>query len=319
MVVMSDALFLSAYPRSGSYPGDFELWKIDNAGGSETVPYEPAAIIHPGGLGSTPEQLTPLGNLLFFRADDGVHGVELWAYGQTNMGGYAAWLVKDTNPDSAQGSSPKELTGFNGELVFAANRFSSSDLYKTDGTEAGTIKLADLVNPEHLTVSNDRLFFAADDGVHGRELWVSDGTADGTLMALDMNAGAPSSNPSDLTNVNGTLYFTAASSTYGRELFKLMEIDQPHLGDWMEREIIGLPPYVFKRGDRGLKNALVRIMREVDVLMSQGNIPEAVQKLQNVRRNVDGIGKNNWIIDATTQANLTRGIDGYINALSGVR
>ena len=35
--------------------------------------------------------------------------------------------------------------------------------------------------PDHLTEFGGKLFFAADDGIMGRELWVSDGTAPGTV------------------------------------------------------------------------------------------------------------------------------------------
>ena len=72
-----------------------------------------------------------------------------------------------------------------------------------------------------LTNVNGTLFFTADDGTHGSELWKSDGTAAGTVLVKDIN---PSSSyvldPSFLTNVNGTLFFTANDGTHGTELWK---------------------------------------------------------------------------------------------------
>ena len=45
-------------------------------------------------------------------------------------------------------------------------------------------------NPSYLTDVNGTLFFAADDGAHGRELWKSDGTAAGTTLVKDIYPAA---------------------------------------------------------------------------------------------------------------------------------
>src|SRR4051812_25666491 len=63
--------------------------------------------------------------------------------------------------------------------------------------------------PFHLTNVNGRLFFTADDGASGTELWKSDGTAAGTVLVKDIIPGSASSDPYNLTSVNGRLFFTA--------------------------------------------------------------------------------------------------------------
>src|SRR5262249_55605910 len=77
--------------------------------------------------------------------------------------------------------------------------------------------------PTSLTVVGDRVFFAASTPETGNELWVSDGTPEGTVV-LDIIPGPAGSFPMSLTNVGGTLFFTARDltdgGTHGRELWK---------------------------------------------------------------------------------------------------
>ncbi len=63
------------------------------------------------------------------------------------------------------------------------------------------------------------LFFSAKASATGRELWKSNGTAIGTQVVKDIDAGTAGSYPAYLTNVNGTLFFNASDSN-GEQLWK---------------------------------------------------------------------------------------------------
>lgn len=113
-------------------------------------------------------------------------------------------LVKDINPGS--GSSLVSLpytpifTEFKGKVYFKATDGSSvgEELWMTDGTSSGTVLVKDInigsINSgssqiTSMVVAGDLLFISANDGdfVHGRELWVSDGTTEGTVMVKELD------------------------------------------------------------------------------------------------------------------------------------
>lgn len=65
--------------------------------------------------------------------------------------------------------------------------------------------------PSDITAVGATVFFTANDGIHGSQLWRTDGTAAGTILVSDLTSGFPPANPTYLTNVNGSLFFIAYS------------------------------------------------------------------------------------------------------------
>ncbi len=85
--------------------------------------------------------------------------------------------------------------------------------------ESNPTNNSDLITPGNRSyaVLHQVMYFAADDGIHGNELWRSDGTAAGTFMVKDIEPGIASSSPYDITAVNGKIYFAATTASNGKE------------------------------------------------------------------------------------------------------
>jgi ELWxxDGT repeat protein len=145
----------------------------------------------------------------------------------------AAEMVCDIDTISPYGSEPRWIAGVNGTAFFVATTVSyGTELWKSDGTETGTVIVKDInpgsasgFNPyldRTLVDVNGTLFFPADDGVHGVELWKSNGTEAGTVMVKDIYVGPNSSMLYSfwLINVNGTSFFTADDGSTGYEIWK---------------------------------------------------------------------------------------------------
>jgi ELWxxDGT repeat protein len=75
--------------------------------------------------------------------------------------------------------------------------------------------------PLDIALATERvLYFTASDGVHGNELWKTDGTPEGTVMVADIRPGAGDSLPQGFFALGRTLYFSADDGVHGRELWK---------------------------------------------------------------------------------------------------
>jgi ELWxxDGT repeat protein len=74
-------------------------------------------------------------------------------------------------------------------------------------------------NVSNVTVScEDGLFFEANDGTHGRELWFTDGTAARTTLVLDIDPTGDAL-PGGFVRMGAQVFFTASDGENGRELW----------------------------------------------------------------------------------------------------
>lgn len=181
-------------------------------------------------------RMTVVGDWLYFVSTDDVStsGYELWRTDGTQEGTSLVkniMVVCDYEDDDDCHARPEWLTEYNGGVYFTADDgVHGRELWKSDGTAQGTVMVKDIyVNEEdrtqndigHMDVANGLLFFRADDGVHGGEMWQSDGTESGTRLVSDIY-------PGKLTGVysyyrvvlNNDLYFTANDGIHGSELWK---------------------------------------------------------------------------------------------------
>ena len=148
--------------------------------------------IWPGHGGSLPASLTDVGGTLFFSADDGDHGSELWRSDGTEAG---TVMVKDIRPGVSR-VFPGDLTDVRVDLFFDGRRRHARPRALEErrhrgrhGDGEGHLAGPVSSDPDLLTASRAHVFFAADDGTHGGELWKSDGTDAGTVMVKDINPG----------------------------------------------------------------------------------------------------------------------------------
>lgn len=229
-------LYFNALSSSGQ-----ELWTSDGTadGTTQLVDIFTGTSSTGGPNSSNPNHLTVANGKLFFAAQDGTSGNELWVTDGTAAG---TTLVMDISPGTSNAapnsSNPANLTNVNNTLFFSADDGTDgTELWKSDGTAAGTVLVKDIFPgattstgasvansslPQLLTAVNNELFFVANDGTTGQELWKSDGTSNGTVLVKDLQPGTTGKLGyyGDLVNLNGTLLFSGNDGASGKELWK---------------------------------------------------------------------------------------------------
>lgn len=147
--------------------------------------------------------------LLFFNGYSGTSSV-LWKSDGT---------ISGTVEVTANVSNPQFLTVSNHQLFFQATGNSNVygnvgfELFKCDGTENGTLLVKD-IHPgfngtylSQLTSVNNHLFFFANGASEGSvDLWITDGTSNGTTI-LKSSVSTNYASPYRVTGCNGKLFY----------------------------------------------------------------------------------------------------------------
>ncbi|MEM9547946.1 MAG: T9SS type A sorting domain-containing protein [Bacteroidota bacterium] len=160
-----------------------------------------------------------MGDYVLFPANDGISGDELWRSDGTPEGTY---LVKDMTPGS-DGYAPQNTVVFNGKMYFkGSSEETGIELYETDGTEEGTQLVYEFnpgtssgfFLPSTIFTDGNRLYLSAGKPFN-QELWISDGTANGTYEVEISPSGE--SYPTNFLAFGDRVFFTARNSDTGRE------------------------------------------------------------------------------------------------------
>ena len=173
---------------------------------------------------------------IFFEADDGTNDDQLW---KVELGTFDTTMITNNLFFSVD-----HLTSFNGKMYFADSRelwesdgttvgthtyvdlnqgireivavnsdmyIAADELWISNGTAPGTGQLVDINNngrsyPKGLVAIEDTVYFTAEDGLTGIELWKNENTAISTQVA-DINAKTGSKTRIDAAVYKEELYF----------------------------------------------------------------------------------------------------------------
>ncbi len=220
-IVFNNSIVFKADDGTNGY----ELWKTD---GTESGTFM-LKNINTNSFGNGFSYSTPVfakdDTYVYFLADDGVHGEELWKT-DVKLNGVTK-LVKNISQDHSIHVRKLHYDSFHKRILFFANNQSNSNysLWVSDGTEVGTIEIIDVKSSnssgydENFITINNKTFFNGTSALNGNEIWSTTNVVNEVSLLTDLSY-ANGSNPSKFIDVNGELFFIAARFENGTQLLK---------------------------------------------------------------------------------------------------
>lgn len=194
----STVYFTGSTPEAGN-----TLWKV------------PGALLPAGLLASLtqPGSLTDVNGTLYFSADDGLLGPQLWRTTATGV-------------ESLDVSFPNALAVANGRLFFnATDETHGQELWRiqADGSPAMVADASagtDSSTMFQMVTVGGRIFFTMSTADEGLELWTLDSLGTPRLVEGSRVSSSSGSNADTLTAFQGVLYFQADDGVHGSELWR---------------------------------------------------------------------------------------------------
>lgn len=207
---IGDRFFVGLTNSGGTYN---VLVSDGTPAGTHGIDVAPYALASPNGAA------TPIvsGNYLYYFTGQ----AESWQLWRTD--GTDAGTTKVAALNSGSGLSPYNVTALNGAVLIATqdqwNGFNPpKSLWSYDPVSSAMVRLKTFTYLGQPVTLNGNAFFVANDGVHGTQLWKTDGTGQGTTAITDLSLGAMGG-IFGLTVSNGFLYFGATSGS-GEMLYR---------------------------------------------------------------------------------------------------
>jgi ELWxxDGT repeat protein len=223
--------------RASTVDDGYEVWFSRGQSGDAQLLTSLVA----GPTSGFPSELYKFGDFVIFNGGTPTNGSGIWKTDGTAAG---TVLLKEVSSQSgARAFVP--IGEVDGRVLFKAvfngGPSSSEQLWSTDGTSSGTVRLATYANnfprlelPTDYTKVGDHYVFIAGDQIHGRELWTTDGTVVGTHVLVDTLSGARNGEYSNFRVVGDQLYFSARTDADGEEIW---QTDGTFAGTHLVRDI----------------------------------------------------------------------------------